>query len=222
MQDRLSVCVVLAMLGPLSGCQSTGQADPAKAAGSPAKVARFTLASSAAPQPAIEITPGRLHLEVEMTRSNKEACTAELTLAAEPGAERSVFAYELGHGLAPATMRVEPHRPRGASSSSSWSGSLSYCGECVALFILTAPIWYPFYAHSKQREAKSRQAAAKYCFVWVEDAQSGEVVAGRLPWEPRNASGGNTPPASPSFEKEDLVNCVVAGERRWAYRSQCS
>ena len=130
----------------------------------------------------MEAAPGLVVLEVEMTRSNKEVCTTELSLAAEPGAELAVFAYELGHGFAPATMRVEPHRAKGSSPSSIWSGSLSYCGECFALFILTAPIWYPIHALSKHYAEKSRQAAVKSCFVWIEDTRTGDRLEGRIPW----------------------------------------
>ena len=183
------------------------------------------VASDSGDGPALNTTAGFTSVDVEAAWSSREKETIPLTAYTHANAELVVFAYEIGKGLAPAEVSLSA-APVPRSENPFFEAFLGgAANHLFGLIIVTAPIWLPILALSNRSAAQAARTAMhqeRCCFVWIEDAKSGEVVAGSLPWEPRNVSDGDTPPASPSFEGEDLVNCVVAGKRRWAYRSQCS
>ena len=219
-----SLVTSLAFAAQVSGCGST----PVRSDQHPQHQSDVSIlvASDAGDRLALKTAAGLTRLAVEATWSSGSKQKVPLAVPADANAELVLFAYEIGKGLVPATVSLAPPPSLGPSGNAFFRTFMEGVGQGLApLVLMTAPIWLLIHTLSKRSAAQASRTAMhqdRCCFVWIEDSQSGEVVAGSLPWEPRNVSDGDTPPASPSFESEDLVNCVVAGRRRWAYRSQCS
>jgi hypothetical protein len=213
---RRGALVALALATQLAGCQSMQTADMPEP--SPENAVSLIGASSGGPQVPLKATPGLISVEIEVSWSNGAKDETLLGLEASPASELLVLAYERGRGFLPAASRLRRPAPARASSFD-WTGALNYCGPCFALVILTAPIWLPIKA---QANRSALRPSPDCCFVWIEDAKTGEIVAGSSPWQqaaiPAYTSTGAKGPSLPT---DDLVNCVSEGVRKWVYQSSC-
>lgn len=167
----------------------------------------------------LKVAPGLISVEVEVTWSNGAQDKTPLGLDAPLGSDLLVLAYERSHGVRPATIKLSRPAPSRASSSL-WADALTYCGYCFAAVILTAPLWLSIRALANRPGIRP---SPDCCFVWVEDTNTGEIVAGNSPWRqiaiPANTA--RTEPEVPSDTGEDLVNCMSGGMRKWVYQSRC-
>ena len=119
-----------------------------------------------------------------------------------------ILAYERGHGFAPVKIRsVSQNRPKIDLHDGS--------GYALGWMLLTAPIWVPIDLSFRPTELP------KDGFVWLEDAETGEVVAGMYPWNIERAFAQPVDDAGPRDEKDYWVSCIVGGTRKWAYGSRC-
>jgi hypothetical protein len=189
----------------------------------PQDAATVVMASASAGALPVRVSPGWVSLQVEPSWSMHRRDPVLLTIDALPKKELLVFAHESGRGLVPATLALAPAPPRPRPSLK--TELLHGVAHGLApLIVVTAPIWLSIYALTRHTEVKN-EPSDPCCFVWIEDAVSGEVVAGRSPWgqlsvrERRYAQGEAS--AAARIEGEDLVNCAVVGKRNWVYRSQC-
>jgi hypothetical protein len=137
-----------------------------------------------------------------------------------------VLAYERGGSFVPVTIvstfeqtRRQPSIP-GELLDGAAEGALKGAAPFIFVMgIVTAPAWLPFYVHYRPRDLPENG------YLWVEDTESGEVIAGNSPWTVTFPVGKN--PSSPSVqtaprsESDYMVNCAVAGERKWTWRSLC-
>jgi hypothetical protein len=105
------------------------------------------------------------------------------TIVAPPQGRYLVFAYEQGYELAQVnevrkTSDNVPKSPSDPFLQSLGEGVAQGAGPLIiTLAIVTAPIWGPIYLSSRPEKLPSGG------FLWLEDAETGEVVAGRLPWK---------------------------------------
>jgi len=223
-RSALSLATSAALVAQHSGCGTT-PANPVDALQAEGTVA-LMIASSSGDELALKTVAGFTWVDVTTTWSAQPSDTVPLTIYAQEDGKFVIFAYEVGKGLAPAKIAVAPPpTPRLPQHEFVKAGMEGVMQGLLPWILITTPIWLPIYALASHAQARRIVAAVESgpcCFVWIEDAKSGDVVAGRPPWEQAKLiEQGTRTSAAPALEGEDLVNCTVAGNRRWAYRSQC-
>jgi hypothetical protein len=146
---------------------------------------------------AVNIAPddeGWTRLHIIPTWSNGKSPDDYLSFRTDSADGQLLFAYERGHGLVPVTVRRAA--PPKAASSSSWSLPLGVGGPDpmgAGVLIMVALVVFGVAALIKSATAQSETASSRpspdCCFLWVENAVTGEVLAGEPPWkEPKQIS----------------------------------
>lgn len=112
---------------------------------------------------------------VKVRVSWRAAGTLSHSLSAPPKGKYRVVAFEPYQGFAPLEIRsVSEGSPTEKFEFN--PGPYGAAGILV-LGIVTAPIWGPVYLASKVRDVPAGD------YLWIEDADTGEVVAGKSPWD---------------------------------------
>lgn len=140
-------------------------------------------------------------LDVSVTWSDgTEEYKRAFLLRTEPGRQYSVLAYQAGVGHVPVTAKLtavappaEKHTPRSGSGPRS-VGQAAAGGFALALLspiwvplgIVSAPITIPLaIIKSKNNSENARKKHAKFagdcCYLWIEDAKTGQIIAGSTP-----------------------------------------
>lgn len=220
----VSLATSAALVAQVAAC-GTAPPEPDQSAQLPQSVS-LLIASPYGDKLALKTVAGFTWIDVTTTWSAQPNDTVPLTVHAPADGEFVIFSYEIGKGLAPAKVALAPPpAPRLPQNGFAKAGMEGVMQGLLPWLLITAPIWLPIAGLASRAEARRIVAAVESgpcCFVWIEDAKSGEVVAGRPPWEhAKLLEQGAATPATPEVEGEDLVNCTVAGNRRWVYRSQC-
>ncbi len=176
-------------------------------------LASFAVASETSPQKVFELPPGWQLFWVKAKWSNGRKDDWHFdNFKVPPNGKFTVFAYEIGHGLVPAAL----HRPKPKTSTDKvveamlgeGPKSLPVTGP---LIIMTAPIWGPiaFLNATKDRLGEN------CCFVWIEDANTGEQLAGESPGDRRLGVLTNlhlAPASSLASKSGRAPNPVPAGQ----------
>ena len=121
--------------------------------------------------------------------SNGETPKECLNFKADTPRTILLFAYERRHGLVPVTSKEEAAPPPPSSSSRpSFSlplGGPDPVGAGVLLLAVLAVVGVGMLVKSAIDSAKPRYPSSDCCFVWIEDSETGETLAGVLPWSPQ-------------------------------------
>lgn len=132
---------------------------------------------------------GWIRLHAVPTWSNGESPEWYLRFQAEKPDGYRLFAYERGHGFVPVTFRQAPP-PSPSSSSGSGLFSLGGGGGDPAGIGMLIVIGLLVHGVSKLLEdrPRPRYPSQDCCFVWIENAATGEMLDGTSPW--KTDSGG--------------------------------
>jgi hypothetical protein len=113
------------------------------------------------------------------TWSSGEGEPENLTFRAEKSRNYLVFAHEEGRGFVPVSVR-ESDAPGGGGGGFDALGA-GMNGPGAGAVILIALL---IYGASRLLERKyAAKPSPGCCFVWLEDAETGELLAGMSPWE---------------------------------------
>ena len=103
-------------------------------------LASFTVASETSPQKVFELPPGWQLFWVKAKWSNGHKDDWHFdNFKVPPNAKLTVFAYEIGHGLVPATL----HRPKPRTSTDEVAEAILDPRSAWPMYLLTAPVWGP-------------------------------------------------------------------------------
>jgi hypothetical protein len=159
----------------------------------PEDAASLTIVSDRGSQKTIGVASGLTAFEVEAVWSNGSRDITRFRHWVPPKASLLVIAYEHERGVAPARVQSpQPSRPLGTIERE--VATMAFLGAVPLILtaaILTAPVWVPIYAinhHSKKRPSEN------CCFIWIEDANTGEVIAGTNPWIQNAIANSKEPP----------------------------
>jgi hypothetical protein len=162
----------------------------------------------------LNIKPGMFGFVAVATWSNRAQTQEPLWIELPANGRFQLLAYEVGNGFVPVAMRAPPDRSQRGQG-------IPLGAEGVTLLIMTAPLWGPFYLANKRPEQKPSDDC---CFIWIENSDTGAVVAGTTPWPRAEWTG---PPAPRSHapvragDNDMSVHCTASGQPAWVYRSQC-
>jgi hypothetical protein len=144
---------------------------------------------------AISITPeegGWIRLYAVPTWSNGESPKTYLSFQAEKSDGHLLFAYEFGHGLMPVTFREAPPPSPPSARSSSWNWCCGGPDPVGAGLLLMGVLLVVGIGALLESLPKPSDPSPGCCFVWIEDAETGETLAGTPPWRPQfGATGGS-------------------------------
>jgi hypothetical protein len=167
----------------------------------PEEAASLTITSDGGSQRTIAVAPGMLLLEVEAAWSGGRRDAIRFDLATPPKAAFLLVAYDRDFGVVPAQVksRRPPGRPRPVLL-----GGTGSSGMAILVYgaLLTAPIWLPILV---VRHYTKDNRSPDCCFIWIEDTDTGEIVAGTSPWI-RNTFAVSAPSVGsrPNAESERL------------------
>ena len=120
------------------------------------------------------------------TWSNGKSADEYLTFRTDSAGGYLLLAYERGHGLVPLTFGKA--EPPSKSSSRSWSLPVGGPDPVGAGLLIIAALAVVGVVALVQRATASKSGTASSrpgpdcCFIWVEDVETGEVLAGASPW----------------------------------------
>ena len=142
----------------------------------------------------LRMEPAIVWLAVDPAWSNRSARTKHVSFSTEADRQYVVLAYEMGQGVVSATVALsspdESYRSSGSSSSSGWGGLGGAGGPGIGLLVVLVLLWK--LASSLANRQTSPNTTEECCFVWVEDAESGEIIAGASPWAIAEFPGNET------------------------------
>ena len=124
------------------------------------------------------VLPGRHMVDVPAQWSNNFKEVVTLTVHARPGKHYVVLIYELAHGQDPATAEI---RPKTFGEQMGEAGSRGDVQGLAPLILLFA---WPFLLHEANKRPPYSRPFESCCFVWIQDAETGEVVVGTSPRNP--------------------------------------
>ena len=175
MRSRTGVLLTfLVLLLPLCGCATVGTED-----------GELKMLSGADPASATMFHTGHESYSVNLlVRVDwKTAGTRQHEIVAPTRGKYLLFAYEEGRGLVPLQeirkkSENAPKNPLDPTARALLEGLAQGAFPLIAsLAILSAPIWGPIYLSSRS------EALPSAGYLWMEDAETGEQLAGRTPWE---------------------------------------
>jgi hypothetical protein len=173
---RIVLICVVATLAQLGGCATVGHSD--------GQAKSLEISSGIEPTSITRISAGPESYSVTLLVRVpwRTAGARRHRMVAPPQGRYLVFAYEQGYGLVQIdevrkTSENVPTSPGNPLLESLADGVVQGAAPLIfALAIVTAPIWGPIYLTSRPEGLPTGG------YLWLEDAQTGELVAGSLPW----------------------------------------
>ena len=120
------------------------------------------------------VPPGQHDFLVTATWSNEFKDTTRFVAEVQPGKTYFVLIYELERGQDPKTADVR---------QKSFAELILSAGGAGVLGALATFGW-PIALYHETRKAPDKRPFEGCCYVWLEDAASGQIVAGTSPREP--------------------------------------
>ena len=135
----------------------------------------------------LEILPGRHKVGIEVEWSNRFRDNTQLEFTAVAGKKYTAALYELKEGEDPATADLSEPFSLGPTDPKT----------VLMLVIITLPLWLPFAIYEWTKEPEPPPTARPFigcCFVWIQDDESGVVVAGVSPKSVKSEGDRHQPP----------------------------
>ncbi|MFC4524360.1 hypothetical protein [Cupriavidus pinatubonensis] len=132
------------------------------------------------------LEPGSHAIVARIRWSNHCTDDTELTLEVTANHRYAIGSFELASDQHPEDARVlllgEIPRPSLGMAAASGAASGALLGS-LPLVIMTAPVWGPVYLISRKNPTRlpTNRPFENCCFVWIQDVDSGELVAGSRP-----------------------------------------
>jgi len=159
-------------------CSTDGTRVPSKSGGTTVQQTIFEYTRDGQSRCVVMAPPRRYSVSARVKWSNgwREIYEVTANLRAEPGGRYSVLAYERGKGETPAEEVVIG----GYVSSPSYIITLPFV---VAYMVLSYPVVLLASLFTKEPPppAATSRPSKDCCFVWIEQAATGEVIAGTAP-----------------------------------------
>lgn len=151
------------------------------------KVRLVSVAVDGAEQlPQVYVDPGSHTVLVRLEWSNHWIDETELVVGAEAGHRYAIVSFELAPGQAEAKAEVTllDARPKPTYGQIAAGGAAAGALQgALPMIILTAPVWWPIYEIAQKHPPPPPKGRPfdNCCFVWIQEVDSGAIVAGSRP-----------------------------------------
>ena len=148
----------------------------------------------------IEILPGRHTIGTAVEWSNGFRDSNNLDFSAMAGKKYVVAIYELQPGEDPA--KAEYREPSVVKAVALAPVRLAAMGATPIILFFTWPALVYIAAQERKKEPPKDRPFNGCCFVWIQDTDTGALVAGVSPKTPKGTSSATATPESPSGERD--------------------